>query len=101
MNSADMATLVQNPDDLLKLTGEQQGRLFLELLITQHDSSQTAEAHSNFFNRAHDSMSPPKYGARPREVDEALMEAWSWLESRSSYKKAVQQRELVLRWKSR
>jgi|HubBroStandDraft_1064217.scaffolds.fasta_scaffold61628_2 hypothetical protein len=32
MTSADMASLVPNPDDLLKLTREQQGKLLLELL---------------------------------------------------------------------
>ena len=83
MNSSDMASLVPNPDDLLIRTVEQQGRLLLELIAKEHNSPQTAVAHSNFFNRANDRMSPPKYGARQREVDEALMEAWSWLESQS------------------
>lgn len=77
-----MAMLVPNADDLLARTVEEQGRLLLDLLAKEHTSPQNAVAHSNFFNRASDSMNPPKYGATQRHVDEALMEAWSWLESR-------------------
>jgi predicted nucleotide-binding protein len=82
MNSADMVMLAPNPDDLLARTVEEQRRLLLELLAKEHNSPNNPVARSNFFNRASDSMNPRKYGARQRQVDEALMEAWSWLESR-------------------
>jgi predicted nucleotide-binding protein len=81
MNSADMASLVPNPDDLLSRPVEEQGKLILKLLAA-HDSSRNPVAHSNFFNRANDFANPPKYGSRQREVDEALMETWTWLENR-------------------
>jgi len=87
MNSADMATLVPNADDLLRLTGEEQGRLGLKLLAA-HDSPQNPVAHSNFFSRANDYANRPKYGSRQREVDEALMGAWSWLENNGYLAKA-------------
>jgi len=38
MNSADMAALVPNPDDLLAVPIEKQGKLLLELLAPQHYS---------------------------------------------------------------
>lgn len=81
MNSADMASLIPNHDDLLALPLEEQGRLILTLLAS-NDSPGAAVAHSNFFNRANDYAAPPKYGSRQKDVDEALMEAWTWLESR-------------------
>ena len=85
MNSADMVSLVPNADDLLTLTREQQGKLLLELLVKQHNTPQTAVSHANFFNRAGDSTfgpgTQPKYGYRQPEVDEALMEAWTWADS--------------------
>jgi len=76
-----MASLISNPDDLLELRREQQGKLLLKLLAEQHTSPQTAVSHANFFSRAHDSLAPPKYGHRQAEVDEALREAWTWVES--------------------
>lgn len=81
MNSAHMASLVPNPEDLLKLTRDQQGKLLLELLAQQHTGPQTAESHANFFTRANDYLNPPKYGHRQPEVDEALRDAWTWAES--------------------
>lgn len=80
MNSADMYSLVPDPDQLLGRTIEERGGLILQLL-KEHDSPDKAEAHSNFFNRANDYAAPPKYGSRQKEVDDSLMEAWSWLES--------------------
>jgi len=80
MQSTDLALLVPNPDDLLALPVYEQGRLILKLLAS-YDGPRNPIAHSNFFNRANDILDPPKYGNRQREVDQALMEAWSWLES--------------------
>jgi len=85
MNSADMASLVPNPDELLAFPIEKQGKWLLELLAPQHYSRETAVAHSNFFNRANDSLNPPKYGNNQRDVDAALMSAWSWVESRGFF----------------
>jgi uncharacterized protein (TIGR02391 family) len=87
MNSALIATLVPNADDLLKLTSDEQGRLALKLLLA-HDSPQNPVARPNFFSRANDWADPPKYGGRQREADEALMGAWSWLESNGYLAKA-------------
>ena len=87
MNSAHIATLVPNADDLLMLTNEEQGRLVLRLLVA-HDSPQNPVAHSNVFSRSNDYADPPKYGGRQREVDEALMGAWSWLENNGYLAKA-------------
>ena len=87
MNSADMFSLVPNPDDLLRLSVEEQGRLILKLLAP-FDSPQKTVAHSNFFNRANDFAARPKYQNRQKEVDNALMEAWSWLEGRGLLTKA-------------
>jgi len=81
MNSADVATLVPNPADLLALSVEEQGRLILKLLTRQGGKSVRVNQH-NFFNRANDFASPPKYGSRQKEVDEALLEAWAWLVGR-------------------
>jgi hypothetical protein len=82
MNSADMASLIPDPNDLLKLDSEEQGRLILTLLA-RYDSPQKTVAHSNFFNRAGDPPGGTKYGSRQGAVDAALMVAWSWLENRS------------------
>jgi hypothetical protein len=82
MNSSDVAFLVPDANDLLARPVEAKAMLILELLAREHTSRETAVSHSNFFNRAGDVQFPPKYGGRQREVDEALMEAWSWLESR-------------------
>lgn len=87
MNSCDIASLVPNPDDLLMLSVEERGRLILKLLAGCN-SPQNPVAHSNFFNRANDYAYPPKYGDRQKEADAALMEAWSWLESRGLLVKA-------------
>jgi hypothetical protein len=82
MNSSDMASLVPDPNHLLAFPVEEQGRLILKLMANCN-SPEKAVAHSNFFNRAGDSsLYPPKYGNRQKDVDAALMEAWSWLESR-------------------
>jgi len=87
MNSADMFLLVPNPDDLLNLTVEEQGRLILKLL-TSNSQAQIAWTgptssgrvnHRNFFNRANDFAAPPKYGSRQKEIDETLLAAWAWL----------------------
>jgi len=79
MNSADMASLVPNPDDLLALPMKEQGKLILRLL-SGYDNPQKPIAHTNFFNRANDFAARPKYEGGQKEVDAALMEAWSWLE---------------------
>jgi len=65
-NTADIASLVPDPDDLLKLNVEEHGRLILKLLAPC-DSPQKAVASSNFFSRTNDYMYQPKYGniARP------------------------------------
>lgn len=82
MNSSDMASLVPDPDQLLAFPVEEQGKRILKL-IANCNSPERVVAHSNFFNRGGDSsLYPPKYGNRQKEVDAALMEAWSWLESR-------------------
>lgn len=75
MNSADMASLVPNPDDLLQLSEEEQGRLILKLLA----SFDCPVAYSNFFNCANDFAAPPKYESRQKDVDKALQGAWAWL----------------------
>jgi hypothetical protein len=80
MNSADMFSLVPNPDDLLARSIEERGRLILQLL-RESDTPDKAVAHSNFFNRANDFAASPSYGSKQREVDNSLMEAWTWLES--------------------
>jgi len=86
MNSADMATLVPNPDDLLALSVEEQGRLILKLLTSGDTNETTGPTRSgkvnqhNFFNRANDFAAPPKYGRRQQDVDRALLRAWAWLE---------------------
>ena len=82
MKSSDLAFLVPDATDLLARPAEAKAMLILELLAREHTSPETAVSHSNFFNRAGDVQFPPKYGGRQREVDEALMEAWSSLESR-------------------
>jgi hypothetical protein len=79
-NSSHIASLVPDPDDLLKLTVEEQGKLILKLLAA-HDSPRNSVGHSNFFNRGNDFADRPKYGNRQTEVDEALMGAWGWLEN--------------------
>ena len=86
MNRFHIALLVPNPDDLLLLTGEEQGRLILKLLMldtnpmTGPTRSRQANRH-NFFNRANDFADPPKYGRdRQNDVDKALAAAWAWLE---------------------
>ena len=88
MNSADMASLAPNPDHLLAFSIEKQAKLLLELLAPQHYSRETALAHSNFFNRANDSLNPPKYGNKQREVDTDLMRTWSWVESHGLFTKS-------------
>src|SRR5262245_19257065 len=87
MNSAYMFSLVRDPEELLALPIEEQGKLLLKLLA-QNDNPGASIAHSNFFNRANDYADPPKYGGRQTDVDKALMEAWSWLESRGFLAKA-------------
>jgi hypothetical protein len=90
MNSADMASLVPNPDDFLAFAAERQRNLLLRLLAPYHNSRETAVAQSNFFNRASDQENPPKYGRlKQKEVDEALMEAWGWLEGQGLLAKAA------------
>jgi len=86
MNSADMAFLVPNPDDLLRLTTEEQGILILRLLFSGIMNELTGPTRSgqvnqrNFFNRNNDFAAQPKYGSdKQREVDKALLKAWSWL----------------------
>jgi hypothetical protein len=87
MNSADMAFLVANSDDLLPLSVEEQGRLILKLLTSGDTNEATGPTRSgkvnqhNFFNRANDFAAPPKYGrGKQEEVDKALLRAWGWLE---------------------
>jgi uncharacterized protein (TIGR02391 family) len=87
MNSSDIASLVPNPDDLLKLNVEEQGRLLLKLFASSDMNESTGLTRSgqvnqhNFFNRANDYAAPPKYGSgRQKEVDKALSRAWAWLE---------------------
>jgi uncharacterized protein (TIGR02391 family) len=87
MNSRDIASLVPDPDDLLKLTVEEQGRLVLKLLAG-HDTPRNPVAHSNFFSRGDDYANRPKYGNRQSEVDAALPAAWSWLENHGHLAKA-------------
>ena len=76
-NSAEVASLVPNPDHLLALAVEEQGMLILKLLTPTRPVN-----FQNFFNRLNDSIAPPKYGDRQQEVDEALMRAWAWLENK-------------------
>jgi len=76
-NSADVASLVPNPDDLLALAVEEQAILILKLLTPTRPVN-----YQNFFNRLNDSIARPKYGDRQQEVDEALMRAWAWLENK-------------------
>jgi uncharacterized protein (TIGR02391 family) len=78
--SADMASLVPDPNTLLGLMLEEQGLLLLKLLLPA--TPEHPVAYSNFFSRANDYANPPKYGARQPEVDRALLEAWSLLEAR-------------------
>jgi predicted nucleotide-binding protein len=82
MNSSDLEFLVPDPDDLLARSVEEKAMLIFELLAREHTSRDHPVSHSNFFNRAADEQFPPKYGTRPREVDESLMEPWGWLENR-------------------
>lgn len=87
MNSADMASLVPNPDELLALPVKEQGRLILKLLSSNGEAKNELTGPTgggrvnrhNFFNRAGDFASRPKYGSRQKEVDESLMGAWAWL----------------------
>jgi uncharacterized protein (TIGR02391 family) len=88
MNSAYMASLVPNPDDLLALSVEEQGRLILKLLTSGATNEAAGPTRSgkvnqhNFFNRGNDFAAPPIYGrSKQEEVDKALMRAWGWLES--------------------
>ena len=85
--SADMASLVPDPNNLLELTPEEQGKLLLKLLLPATPESPVA--HSNFFSRGDDFANPPKYGARQKDVDKALMEAWGWLENQGLLVKAA------------
>jgi hypothetical protein len=87
MNSADMFSLVPNPDDLLSSPTEERGRLILRLL-SAHNNPRNPISHHNFFNRANDFANRPKYGSRQKDVDEALLEAWPLLESRGFLIKA-------------
>ena len=59
MNSADMASLVPDPDDLLARSREDQAKLILRLLAPC-DSPRKAVAHSDFFSRTND----PLWGKR-------------------------------------
>ncbi len=87
MNSGDMSHLVPNPDDVLKLSTPDQGRLILRLLtLADHPTNDLTGptksqriSYNNFFNRANDFAARPKYAGKQRAVDEALMEAWAWL----------------------
>jgi hypothetical protein len=86
-NSSHIALLVPNPDDLLLLTVEEQGRLVLKLLMTGDTNQVTGPTRSrqvnrhNFFNRANDFADQPRYGRdRQKAVDVALAAGWSWLE---------------------
>ena len=86
-NSSHIASLVPNPDDLLLLSIEEQGRLILKLLMLADTNPLAGPTHSrqvnrhNFFNRANDFADPPKYGqGRQKDVDKALASAWAWLE---------------------
>jgi hypothetical protein len=87
MNSADMFQLVPNPDDLLNFDAPEQGKLILRLLTLADNPDQQPTgvgksariSYHNFFNRANDFASPPRYGGRQRAVDDELMEAWAWL----------------------
>src|SRR5689334_5391095 len=87
MNSAHIATLVPNPDDLLALSADEQGRLILKLWMMSGYNEGIGPTKSsrvnqhNFFNRANDYADPPKYGRKAQEdVDKALLVAWAWLE---------------------
>jgi uncharacterized protein (TIGR02391 family) len=84
--SADMASLVPDPNTLLGLPPEQQGKLLLKLLLPA--TPEFPVAHSSFFSRDDDFAKSPKYGTRQREVDRALLETWSWLETRGLLAKA-------------
>ena len=66
MNSADMAHLVPNPDDLLNVSMPEQGRLILRLLtLADNPTSELTGptksgrfSYHNFFNRANDFAAP-------------------------------------------
>ncbi len=88
MNSSDVASLVFNPEDLLALPIQDQGKVILRILTLSHgDNEVTGPTRAgrvnlnNFFNRANDSWSPSKFGSRQKDVDEGLLEAWNWLEN--------------------
>lgn len=87
MNSANMASLIPSPDDLLKLPIERQGSLLLQSL-KGYDRPEKTINLGNFFNRMADYQYPPKYGDKQRDVDTALMEAWGWLENQGYLTKA-------------
>jgi hypothetical protein len=107
LNSADMASLVPNPDDLLARSVEEKGRLLLELLAP-YDSPAKTVAHSNFFNRDNDpnpvmehlfpSNTPPRpsYGNRQKEVDTELMTAWNGMEKRGYLVRAAAVKRRVI-----
>jgi hypothetical protein len=96
MNSANVASLIPNPDDLLALDVEAQGKLLLKLLTPHGGGTKTTVPtnsmpvnQQNFFSRLGDNMAPPKYGERQLEVDEALLRAWTWLENQGLLVKAL------------
>ena len=79
-----------NPDDLLALEPEELAEVLLRRLQAvveerQRSNPSTRESFDvnfhNFFNQNNYCESPPEFGSRQPEVDSALMEAWSWLES--------------------
>jgi hypothetical protein len=75
MNSADMALLISDPDDFLKLDVEEQAKRLLKLLTSDMGTGATTServSKHNFFNRGNDYAAPPKYGNRQKGVDEAL-----------------------------
>lgn len=86
MNSADIASLVPNVDDLLELTTEEQGRLILTILTSDGGTNELMGptragrvSQPSFFNRGNDYAAPPKYGSAQKKVDDALLVAWGWL----------------------
>lgn len=80
---ASLSSLVPNADDLLALEVEEVAGVLLTHLNSYDSNSRSSVVQNNcinqhnFFNALH---LHPEYLGRQAEVNQVLMEAWSWLQ---------------------
>ncbi len=86
--SPSLSSMVPNADDLLALEVEEVAGVLLAHLNSYSDDSgnnvvQRGQiSRHNFFNNLNHH---PEYPGRQAEVNQVLMEAWSWLQGRASW----------------